>query len=223
MISIVIPTINEEKNINKTLNKISKIKEILDSEIIIVDDNSQDDTLKIVKSFNEKLNVKIIQNKNKLGLGYALNKGFKFSKNNFVMFLDADLSIKKKDLIKLYKKREINSIIVGSRYSKNSRIYGSNRLKVYISFILNFITSKIFRLPIVDISHSFRIISKKIKIKSKNLSHPGFFWEMTINAYRGKKTIREIPISFYDRQHGVSKNKSLKMVMSIIRSYINLL
>ncbi len=96
MISIVIPTINEEKNINKTLNKISKIKEILDSEIIIVDDNSQDDTLKIVKSFNEKLNVKIIQNKNKLGLGYALNKGFKFSKNNFVMFLDADLSIKKK-------------------------------------------------------------------------------------------------------------------------------
>ena len=96
MISIVIPTINEEKNINKTLDKISKIKEILDSEIIIVDDNSQDDTLKIVKSFNEKLNVKIIQNKNKLGLGYALNKGFKFSKNNFVMFLDADLSIKKK-------------------------------------------------------------------------------------------------------------------------------
>ena len=223
MISIVIPTINEEKNISKTLDKISKIKEILDSEIIIVDDNSQDNTLKIVKSFSKKLNIKIIQNKNNFGLGYALIKGFKFSKNNFVMFLDADLSIKKKDLIKLYKKREKNSIIVGSRYLKNSRIYGANRLKVYISFILNFITSKIFKLPILDISHSFRIISKKIKIKSKNLSHPGFFWEMTINANREKKAIREIPISFYDRQHGVSKNKSIKMVKSIIKSYINLL
>ena len=105
---------------------------------------------------------------------------------------------------------------------KKSRIFGANKLKVYLSFFLNFITSKIFSLPIVDLSHSFRIISKKINIKSKNLSHPGFFWEFTINANRRNKKIKEIPISFYDRKYGISKNSSLRMFKSIVISYYNL-
>ena len=77
MISIIIPTINEERNIGKTLLKIISINEFSKAEIIIVDDNSEDDTLNIVESFKKKLNIKIIKNKNRLGLGYALNKGFK--------------------------------------------------------------------------------------------------------------------------------------------------
>ena len=222
MISIVIPTINEEKNISKTLTKISNIKELSIAEVIIVDDNSEDRTIDIVESFKKKMNIKVVKNKKRLGLGYALNRGFKISKNPFVMFIDADLSIKKNDIIKLYNCREQNSIIIGSRYLKNSRIFGANKIKVYLSFFLNYITSKIFKLPIIDLSHSFRIISKKISIKSKNLSHPGFFWEFTINASRRNKKIKEIPISFYDRKYGISKNSSLRMFKSIVISYFNL-
>ena len=85
------------------------------------------------------------------------------------------------------------------------------------------IISKIFKLPVVDISHSFRIIDKNIKIKTKNFTHPGFFWEFTINAFKEKKTICEIPISFYDRKYGISKNSSLNMLKSVIKSYLNLL
>ena len=223
MISIVIPTINEEKNIGKTLIKINTISELSKAEVIIVDDNSEDKTLDIVKSFKKKINIKIVKNKKKLGLGYALNKGFKISKNPFVMFIDADLSVTRNDIIKLYNYREQNSIVIGSRYLKNSRIFGASKLKVYLSFYLNYITSKIFNLPVIDLSHSFRIISKKISIKSKNFSHPGFFWELTINANRRKKKIKEIPISFYDRKYGISKNSSVKMVRSVIISYFNLL
>ena len=54
MISIVIPTINEEKNISKTLSKISNIKELSIAEVIIVDDNSEDKTIDIVESFKKK-------------------------------------------------------------------------------------------------------------------------------------------------------------------------
>lgn len=223
MISIIIPTINEERNIGKTLLKIISINEFSKAEIIIVDDNSEDDTLNIVESFKKKLNIKIIKNKNRLGLGYALNKGFKISKCPFVMFMDADLSLKTNDIIKLYNSREQNSMIVGSRYLKGSRIIGASKIKVFLSHLLNYVTSKIFKLPIVDLSHSFRIISKKIRIKSKNFSHPGFFWEITINANRNNKKIKEIPISFYDRKYGVSKNNSIKMIKSIMESYFNLL
>ena len=96
MISIVIPTINEEKNIGKTLIKINSISEFSKPEVIIVDDNSEDKTLDIVKNFKKKINIKVVKNKKKLGLGYALSRGFKISKNPFVMFIDADLSVKKK-------------------------------------------------------------------------------------------------------------------------------
>ena len=57
-------------------------------------------------------------------MGYALNKGFKISKNPFVMFIDADLSVKKNDIIKLYNYREQNSIVIGSEYLKNSGYLG---------------------------------------------------------------------------------------------------
>ena len=223
MISIVIPTINEEKNIGKTLIKINSIGEFSKAEVIIVDDNSEDKTLDIVKNFKKKINIKVVKNKKKLGLGYALSKGFKISKSPFVMFIDADLSVKKNDIIKLYNYRDQNSIVIGSRYLKDSRIFGASKLKVYLSFYLNYLTSKIFNLPVIDISHSFRIISKKISIKSKNFSHPGFFWELTINANRRNKKIKEIPISFYDRKYGISKNNSVKMLRSVIISYFNLL
>tara|TARA_B100000963_G_scaffold187057_1_gene162715 strand:+ start:120 stop:794 length:675 start_codon:yes stop_codon:yes gene_type:complete len=223
MISIVIPTINEEKNIGKTLIKINNISELSKAEIIIVDDDSEDRTLDIVESFKKKINLKVVKNKKRLGLGYALNRGFKISKNPFVMFIDADLSVKKNDIIKLYSYREQNSMVIGSRYLRNSRIFGASELKVKLSFYLNYITSKIFNLPVIDLSHSFRIISKKISIKSKNFSHPGFFWELTINANRRNKKIKEIPISFYDRKYGISKNNSVKMLRSVIISYFNLL
>ena len=69
------------------------------------------------------MNIKVV--KNKRLVSYALSKGFKISKNPFVMFIDADLSIKKNDIIKLYNCREQNSIIIGSRYLKHSRIFGA--------------------------------------------------------------------------------------------------
>ena len=75
MISIVIPTINEEKNIGKTLIKINNISELSKAEVIVVDDDSKDKTLDIVESFKKKINLKVVKNKKKLGLGYALNKG----------------------------------------------------------------------------------------------------------------------------------------------------
>ena len=101
MLSIIIPTLNEEDNIKKTLNKIQKISNKIDLNIVVVDDNSKDNTLKLVELFKKKLDIKIISNDKKLGLGYALMKGYLISNNPFVMFLDADLSVDESDILNL--------------------------------------------------------------------------------------------------------------------------
>ena len=223
MLSIVIPTLNEEKNIDTTLSKIENISKLIELEVIIVDDNSQDSTLKKVQTYVSKININIINNKINLGLGYALTRGYDCSKYPFVMFLDADLSISEEDILKLFKSRKDDSMVIGSRYIFGSKIDGANRVKVLVSYCLNYIVGKIFNLKIIDISHSFRIISKKIEIKTKNYTHPGFFWEMTINAKRKNKIIEEIPITFVERKYGISKNKSLLMLSSVIKSFFNIL
>ena len=223
MLSIIIPTLNEEDNIKKTLNKIQKISNKIDLNIIVVDDNSKDNTLKLVELFKKKLDIKIIRNDKKLGLGYALMKGYLISNNPFVMFLDADLSVDESDILNLFYSKKQNGIVIGSRYLKKSKIYGTNKKKVFISYLLNIIISKFFKLGVIDVSHSFRIISKNIEIVSKNYSHPGFFWEMTINAKRKKFTLEEIPITFKERTYGTSKNKSCLMLLSVIKSLVNLI
>jgi dolichol-phosphate mannosyltransferase len=223
MLSIVIPTLNEEKNIEKTLLKIEKISKIINLDVIIVDDNSNDKTIELANLFKNKLDIKIIRNKKNLGLGYALTRGYNSSNSSYVMFLDADLSISEYDILNLIYSKKDNGIVIGSRYLTGSKIIGANKKKVFLSYFLNLIVSKIFKLKVIDISHSFRIISKRITIKSKNLSHPGFFWEMTINAKQDNFIINEIPITFQERFFGSSKNKSLLMLISVIKSLINII
>ena len=138
------------------------------------------------------------------------------------MFLDADLSIKKKDIKKLFDHKRKNSIVIGSRYAKFSKILGASFIKVTSSKILNYIISKIFKLGVKDISHSFRIICKNVSLKFKNTTHPGFFWETTINAKRLGYKISEIPIDFTDRKFGISKNQITKMIVSVIITIKNL-
>jgi len=225
MLSIVIPTINEEKNIITTISNLSKIFQNIIFEIIIVDDKSSDKTVFLIKQFIKKshLNIKILINKYRRGLGNALLLGFNLSNYNFVMFLDADLSIRKEDIYKLYKSRKKNSIVIGSRYLRQSKIIGASKVKIFISKLLNKFISLIFQIPVLDVSHSFRIISKKINLNSRNLTHPGFFWETTFNAMVKGFIISEIPITFIDRRFGLSKNQSIRMLKSSINSILNIL
>ena len=62
MLSIIIPTLNEEKNIEKTLFKIEKISKEIKLDVIIVDDNSQDKTLEKASQFHTRIDLKILKN-----------------------------------------------------------------------------------------------------------------------------------------------------------------
>jgi|MDTG01.3.fsa_nt_gb dolichol-phosphate mannosyltransferase len=223
MISIIIPTVNEEKNISKTLNRISSIKFSKKFEIIVVDDLSKDNTEKEVKRFKKKLKIKFIKNKKKLGLGYALKIGYNLAKYNYVLFLDADLAVSKKYIDKIIKLRSKNCIVVGSRFAKGGEVIGAPKIKIILSNFLNKIIKILFSIEINDISQSFRIISKNIPIKCRNYTHPGFFWETTVNARKLNFKIKEFPIIWRERKHGKTKNTNIKMIKSVVTSFYSLI
>jgi len=89
-VSIIIPAYNEEETLGKLLDSLMKLnypKKKL--EVIVVDDGSTDRTGEIVKKFKR---VKLIKGRHK-GVGAARNLGWKKSKNDIILFLDADMKV----------------------------------------------------------------------------------------------------------------------------------
>ena len=88
-ISVIIPVYNEEKTIQKTVRKIIK-QEILIHEIIIVDDNSSDDTKNKINEISKEYNI-IKSFESNEGKGSAIKKGIEMVTGDIVIFQDADL------------------------------------------------------------------------------------------------------------------------------------
>ena len=106
-LSVIIPTYNEEKNIKNCLTALSKInKPSKEFEILIIDDSSNDNTIEIANNYKEKLfkdqiNIQIIpagerpKDKNWVGKNWACYVGSKKVNSEFILFIDADVEIKK--------------------------------------------------------------------------------------------------------------------------------
>jgi len=89
MISVIIPAYNEEKSIKNVLQSLVDQKTKHKFEVILVDNNSTDNTSKIAKTFLKKLNLKIISEK-KQGRGPARARGAKEAKGEIFAYIDAD-------------------------------------------------------------------------------------------------------------------------------------
>lgn len=95
-ISVVIPCINEEKNINRTLDELLKLfsNHPYDFEIIVVNDGSTDDTMKIIKEYAAKnpriIGIDLMTN---FGQSAAYMAGFDRATGDYIITLSADLEI----------------------------------------------------------------------------------------------------------------------------------
>ncbi|WCL51275.1 glycosyltransferase family 2 protein [Leptospira sp. GIMC2001] len=88
-ISIITPTFNEEKHIEKCINSIA-VQTFKDYEHLIIDNKSTDNTANIVKSYQKRNNrIKFISKADK-GIYDAMNYGLKLAKGDWVYFLGAD-------------------------------------------------------------------------------------------------------------------------------------
>ena len=119
LVSIVIPIFNVEKYISQCLN--SAISQTYQNiEILCIDDNGEDESMKIVSSLSETdSRIKIIHHKTNLGLGPARNTGIRTSRSDYIYFLDADDWIKPNEIENLVIAATQNSadIVIGSAYA----------------------------------------------------------------------------------------------------------
>lgn len=189
--------------------------------ILIIDDNSPDNTANIVKELFAKYPGQLFleERMGKLGLGTAYIHGFKWAISKgyrFIFEMDADFSHNPKDLERLYIacKEGGAGVAVGSRYVKGGAVENWPTNRIALSKGASLYTRMITWMPIKDPTAGF-VCYKKEVLESINLDGINFLGyafqiEMKFAAWKLGFKIIEVPITFIDRKLGTSKmNKGI--------------
>lgn len=119
-LTIVIPAYNESARLGKTLDQVLSFidKQTWDTELIVVNDGSTDDTADIVCRYaKSRENVRLLENPGNRGKGYSVRHGVLNSRGNMVLFTDADLSAPIEEAPKLLAALENGAdVAIGSRW-----------------------------------------------------------------------------------------------------------
>ena len=124
MISVVIPLYNCEKYINECLDSVLA-NSFSDYELIIINDGSIDNSLKIAEEYSKKdPRIKVYSQENR-GVSYTRNRGIKLAKGDYISFIDADDYVDKYYLEELYfmaNRYDLDWVTCGHRSISNSSI-----------------------------------------------------------------------------------------------------
>lgn len=210
--SIVIPIYNEGNNILILIDEIyENLKgiNINEFEIIIVDDNSKDNSsIDINKYITKKKlsNIKLIINKKNLGQSYSIFHGINQSKFNTILTLDGDLQNNPKDipsLMKIYNEDNLISLVGGIRHKRKDGV-----IKIFTSRIANFVRRLILNDDCNDTGCALKIFDKKIFLSFPFFDGIHRFLPALYKGY-GKKT-KFINVDHRPRISGKSNYGTLK-------------
>jgi glycosyltransferase involved in cell wall biosynthesis len=216
--SVILPTFNEGGHIVNLIKKIQNIFKKLkcNYEIIIIDDNSTDDTqINIKKNFYSNF-IKLFVRKNKRSLVDSINEGILKSSYNYIIWLDADFQHPPHYIKKFIKYSKKYDAIIFSRFLKKSiRFYDNKKnIKNFNTKFSNYLNKlgKIFLYKdITDYTSGFICINKKF-LKKKLIGYYGDYFINLIYELKSKKAkILELPFSENIRKTGESKTTAGNM------------
>lgn len=216
-LSIVIPAYNEAGSIEETVITLYQklVGEGIVHEIIVVNDNSKDNTLEVVESLKKKIHSLVLYTNDGLnGFGYAVRYGLERFEGDCVAVMMADLSDSPDDLIRFYRKmQEGYDCVFGSRWIKGSVVVNYPRLKRTINFLANLIVKTTFRLKYNDCTNAFKLYKRETIEGLRPFLAPHFnlTLELPLKAIVRGYSYTVIPNSWTNRRYGQSKLKIKEM------------
>ena len=221
LLSIVIPVYNEKNTVLDIIKKIDSLPTSLNRELIIVDDGSTDGTREILKSLENRNDVKLIYKESNSGKGDSLKVGFKNSKGDYVIVQDADLEYEPEDYFKLLEAIDgkDNTIIYGSRFMGHYE--EMSPLHYYGNKFLTLITNILYGVELSDMETCYKLFPGSF-IRSLNLKANRFDFEPEITAkvLKSGYKIIEVPIRYYGRKHSEGKKITWKDGFNAIYSLV---
>jgi glycosyltransferase involved in cell wall biosynthesis len=201
-VSVIIPTLNEEKSIGLV---IERVKRFLPGAEIIVVDSSNDKTAEIASSLGA-----LVVKQERKGYGAAVRKGLETARGRILAFMDGDGTYDPADLkrlVDIVKKGETD-VATGLRFS--SKPAGMSTARYVGNFMVNTVFSMLFLKKIMDTQTGMKVFSREayLKMRLRENGMP-FSTEVLTEACRKGLRIVEVRIRYYSRI-GVSKLNPLK-------------
>ncbi|MAV64107.1 MAG: glycosyltransferase [Pelagibacteraceae bacterium TMED124] len=224
---LLLPTMNENDNVNKLFYEISNLKIKLD--FLFIDDASTDGTKESIQQIinkNSKKKIFFVDNKKRKGIGnahkYAPNLAYK-KKYDFLFTMDTDFAHKPEYLLDLNKVKNKFDLIVGSRYLKKKSVHKLSIFRKFLSFGSHFVNKILFKNDF-DTTNSFRSyklqsIDKKLFKKIQTNDYDFFFTSINL-IYLENYSIKQIPMKIFGRSYGGSKMTPKHICKSILNIFV---
>jgi len=202
LLSIVIPCFNEERRIRNSLMTLFGFlkNQKYSFEVIISDDGSTDQTLKIVEDIAKDYPIKLLKDSH-YGKGAAVRRGFLASSGDKVLLMDADLATDLNEINKFcYNFTE--KLILGSR--KLNKQPQRGLLRWTASWLFAFWVNLFLRLGIKDTQCGFKLIEGgAARLLGKQLKVDGFAFdvELIYLANKHNYSVREVPVSWHEKEN----------------------
>jgi dolichol-phosphate mannosyltransferase len=210
---VIIPTYNERENIATMVKQVMAYEDGF--HLLIVDDNSPDGTAELVKELQVKFPERLFLHKRsgKLGLGTAYIAGFKWSlerEYEYIIEMDCDFSHNPDDLTRLVESCVNGAdVTVGSRYVKGGNVKDWPKNRLLLSYFASVYVRMILWISIKDTTAGFKCYKRKVlaALDLDNVPFKGYAFQiyMKYAALRKGYKVKEMPITFKDRELGISK------------------
>ncbi|MEI8187126.1 MAG: polyprenol monophosphomannose synthase [Chlorobiaceae bacterium] len=210
---IIIPTYNESENIARLLNVLAKLYPS-SIDILVIDDNSPDGTMDIVRSIQKTLTgLHVIRRERKMGLGTAYITGFRYALQKgyqYIIEMDADFSHDPLEVQSFLNAMQGVDLVIGSRYMNNTvNVVNWPLGRLMLSKMASIYTKLITGMPVDDPTSGFKCFRREVlqALDLESINSQGYSFQIEINFRVWKKgfSIQEIPIVFVDRSVGKSK------------------
>ena len=217
--SVILPTFNERDNIEIIIPLIATTfeKENLEYEIIVVDDNSPDQTADTARKLSSRYPVTVIVREHERGLASAALSGFSRATGNILVVMDSDLSHPVEKLPEMIKPILENrcEITVGSRHIPGGGCTSWPLVRQIVSRAAGSLAFGLTRLT--DPTSGFMAINRSV-LQDLELSPVG--WKIVLEIVtRSNARVIEVPIIFRDRVHGESKLTPLVQLQYLIHLF----
>ncbi len=212
---VVIPTYNESESIRSLLSRLDSSRKVISErfviDILLVDDSSPDKTAEIASSMNLS-NFSVLNRSQKSGLGPAYLAGFKqglIGAYQYFVEMDADLSHQPEQLVDLLTAASANTLVIGTRWMPGGSVVNWPKKRRWISKLGTGYASFVLKLPYKDLTSGYRVLPRqlleKIDFTSIETRGYGFQIEMALKAIKHGFDIKQVPITFVERENGYSK------------------
>jgi len=220
-LSIVIPMFNEAENVESSLKRVEEALSSFqgDYEIIPVNDGSFDNTLEILKRIESKdKKIKVVSYQKNIGRGMALRMGFRASRGEIIVSIDADLSYHPhhiNDLLETLRNEQDVDFVLASPYMPGGSVKNVPFSRLWISKLGNRILRYAMPNRIYTSTGIFRAYRRKV-LDSLELESAGkeIHLEILSKAMALGFRVKEIPAVLSSRKKGRSKFKFKKTAIS---------